>query len=52
MLQLDNQPKNYESAMGGMTPDSTSSTRTEEQGIEDMEREPDVKEKQDGTDKE
>ena len=31
--------------MGGMTLNSTSSTRMEEQGIEDMEREPDVEEK-------
>ena len=37
--------------MGGMTLDSASLTRTEERGIEDMEREPDVKEEQGGTDK-
>ena len=38
--------------MGGMTLDSASSTRMEEQGIEDMEREADVKEGQGGMDKE
>ena len=51
MPQLDYQPKDYESAMGGMTLNSTSSTGTEEQGIKDMEREPDVKEEQGGMDK-
>ena len=39
-----------QSAMGGMTLDSASSTRMEERGIEDMEREPDVKDKQGGMD--
>ena len=38
--------------MGGMTLDLASSTRTEGRGIEDMEREPDVKEEQGGMDKE
>ena len=38
--------------MGGMTLDSASSTGTEERGIKDMEREPDVEEEQGGIDKE
>ena len=38
--------------MGGMTLDSASSARTEERDIKDMEREPNVKEEQSGTDKE
>ena len=38
--------------MGGMTLDSASSTRTGEQDIEDMEKNPDVKTKEDGVDKE
>ena len=38
--------------MGGMTLDLASSTKTEERRIEDMEREPDVKEEQGGADKE
>ena len=38
--------------MGGMTLDSASSTGMEERGIEDMEREPDVKEEQGEMDKE
>ena len=38
--------------MGGMTLDSANSTGMEERGIEDMEREPDVEEEKDGTDKE
>ena len=38
--------------MGGMTLNSASLTGTEERGIEDMEREPDVEEEQGGTDKE
>ena len=37
--------------MGGMTPDSASSTGTE-QDIEDMEKNPDVKTKEIGADKE
>ena len=38
--------------MGGMTLDSASSNGTEERGIKDMEREPDVEEEQGGTYKE
>ena len=50
--QADDRSKDYESAMGGMTLNSASSTGMEERGIKDMEREPDVKEEQGGTDKE
>ena len=39
----DDQPKDYESAMGGMTLDSASLTGTGEQDTEDMEKNPDVK---------
>ena len=42
MPQPDDRPKDYESAMGGMTVDSASSTGTEEQDIKDMEKNPDV----------
>ena len=52
MSQPNDSHKDYEPAMGGMTLDSTSSTRMEEQGIKDMEREPDVEEEQGGMDKE
>ena len=38
--------------MGGMTLDSASSTGTEEQDIEDMEKNPDVKREEGRTDKE
>ena len=44
--------KDYESARGGMTLDSASSTRTEEQDIEDMEKNPDVKTEEGRIDKE
>ena len=46
----DDRSKDYESAMGGMTLNLASSMGKEERGVEDMEREPDVKE-QGGTDK-
>ena len=52
MPQSDDRSKDYESSMGGMTLDSASLTRTEERGIEDMEREPDVEEEQGRMDKE
>ena len=52
MLQPNDQSKDYESAMGGMTLDLASSTGMEEGGIKDMEREPNVKEEQGGMDKE
>ena len=52
MPQHDNQPKDYESAMEGMTLDSASSTGTGEQDIEDMEKNPDVKTKEGRIDKE
>ena len=42
MPRSDDQPKDYESAMGGMTLDSASLTRTGEQDIEDMEKNLDV----------
>ena len=42
MSQPDDQPRDYESAMGGMTLDSASSTGTGEQDIEDMEKNPEV----------
>ena len=42
MPQPDDQPKDYESAIGRMTLDSASLTGTE-QDIEDMEKNPDVK---------
>ena len=42
MPQPDDQPKDYKSAMGGMTLDSASLTGTGEQDIEDMEKNPDV----------
>ena len=41
--QPDDRPKDYESAIGGMTLDSASSTEAGEQDIEDMEKNPDVK---------
>ena len=42
MTQPDDQPKDYESAMGGMTLDSASSTGIGEQDIKDMEENLDV----------
>ena len=38
--------------MGGMTLDLASSMGTDERGIEDMEREPDIEEEQGGMEKE
>ena len=52
MPQPDYQPSDYESAMGGMTLNSASSTGTGKQDIEDMEKNPDVKTEEDGVDKE
>ena len=52
MPQTDDRPKDYESAMGGMILDSASLTGTGEQDIEDMEKNPDVKTKEGGVDKE
>ena len=51
MLRPDVRPKDYKSAMGGMTLDSASLTGTGEQDIEDMEKNPDVKTEEDGDDK-
>ena len=51
MSRPDDQPRDYESAMGGMTLDSASSTGAREQDIEDMEKNPEVKTK-DGVNKE
>ena len=51
MLRPDDQSKDYESTIGGMTLDSASSTGMEERRIKDMEREPDIKEEQGGVDK-
>ena len=52
MLQPDNWPKDYESAMGGMTLNSASLTGTEEPDIKDMEKTPDVETEEGGADKE
>ena len=52
MPRHDDQPKDYESAMGGMTLDSASSTGTGEQDIEDMKKNPDVKTEEGGVNKE
>ena len=41
--QPDIRPKDYKSAMGGMTLDSASLTGTGEQDIKGMEKNPDVK---------
>ena len=48
----DNRPRDFKSAMGGMTLDSASSTGTGEQDIEDMEKNPEVKTEEDGINKE
>ena len=40
MTRWSDRPKDYESAMGGMTLDSTSSIETGEWDVEDMEKEP------------
>ena len=50
--QPDDQPKDYESGMGGMTLDSASLTGTGEQDIEDMEKNPDIKTEEGRVDKE
>ena len=52
MPRPDDQPKDYKSAMGGMTLDSAISTKTGEQDIEDMEKNLEVKTEEDGVDKE
>ena len=52
MPQPDDQPKDYESAMGGMNLDLASLTGTGEQDIKDMEKNPDVKTEGDRVDKE
>ena len=52
MPQPDDRSKEYESAMGGMTLDSASSTGTEEQDIKDIEKNPDIKAEEGGADKE
>ena len=51
MSRPDDRPRDYKSAMGGMTLDSASSTGTGEQDIKDMEKNPEVK-TEDGTNKE
>ena len=43
MPQPDDRPRDYESAMGGMTLDSASSTETRGQNIKDMEKNREVK---------
>ena len=48
----DDRPRDYESAMGGMTLDSASSTGTGEQDIKDMEKNPEVETEEDGINKE
>ena len=48
----DDRPKDYKSAMGGMTLDSASLTGTGEQDIKDMEKNPDVKTEEGGVNKE
>ena len=52
MPQPDDQPKDYESSMGGMTLDSPSLTGTEEQDIKDMGKKPDVEKEEGRADKE
>ena len=52
MPQPDDQPRDYESAIGGMTLDSASPTGTGEQDIKDMEKNPEVKTEEDRVDKE
>ena len=47
MPQPDDWPKDYESAMGGMTLDSASLTGTGEQDIKDIEKNPDVETEED-----
>ena len=47
MPQSDAQPRDYESAMGGMILDSTSSTGTGEQDIEEEEKNLKIKVKED-----
>ena len=50
MLRPEDQSKDYELAMGGMTLDSASSMGMEERRIEDMGKEAVVKEEKGGTD--
>ena len=52
MPQPDDQPRDYESAMGGMTLDSASSTGTGEQDIKDMQKNLDIETEEDGVNKE
>ena len=52
MSQPDDRPKEYKSAMGGMTLDSASSTGTGEQDIKDMEKNLEIKTEEDGVNKE
>ena len=52
MSQPDDRPRDYKSAMGGMTLDLASSTGTGEQDINDMEKNPEVETEEDGVDKE
>ena len=47
MPRSDAQPRDYESAMGGMTLDSASSTGTGEQDIGEEEENPKIKAKED-----
>ena len=51
MSPPDDRPRDYESAMGGMTLDSASSTATGKQDIKGMEKNPEV-ETENGVDKE
>ena len=52
MPQPDDRPRDYESAMGGMTLDSASLTGTGEQDMKDMEKNPEVKTEEGGVNKE
>ena len=52
MPKPDDQPKDYESAMGRMTLDAASLTGTGEQDIKDMEKNLENETEEDGVDKE
>ena len=52
MLRPEDQSKDYEMAIGGMTLDSASSMGMEERRVKDMEKEPAVEEKKGQTDME
>ena len=52
LTQWSDRPKDYESAMGGMTLDSTNSIETGVWDVKDMEKEPEVEKEQSKVDKE